>query len=337
MSWSDRIGSRLKLRDLHILLAVVEWGSMAKAAKHLAVSQPVVSRAIADLERELGVRILDRSPHGIESTVYGRILINRGLAVFDELHNSVKDIRFLRDPTAGELRIGSNQTVAGGFLAAVVDRLSTERPRLTFRIKLGDADALYYRDLRERHVDLLIGRIIDLREQEASAEVLFDERLYVVAGVNSPWARQRKLTLKSLVSEPWTMPASDSYAGSLIADAFHADNLAMPKITVAGAGIQMQSALLTTGRFLSVLPGSFLKFNGKQLGLKALPIALRIAPRPVGVITLKSRTLSPLATVFIDCARKLAQDLRSTRGANLRAIAPTLGMRQSRREPMSAA
>jgi DNA-binding transcriptional LysR family regulator len=311
MDWTDRIGRRLKLRDLHILLAVVEWGSMAKAAKHLSVSQPVISRAIADLERELGVRLLERSPHGIESTVYGQILLNRGLAAFDELQGSVKDIRFLQDPTAGELRIGSNQAIAGGFLAAVVDKLSARRPRLRFQIKLGDAATLYHHDLRERHVDLLFGRVIELKDNDANAEILFNDRLYVVAGTNSPWARRRNLTLKSLVNEPWTIPVFDSYAGSLIADAFRASNVPMPQNAVAGAGIQMQSALLGTGRFLSVLPGSFLKFSGKQLGLKALPITLRIAPRPVGAITLKNRTLSPLVAVFIEQARKLAKDLES--------------------------
>jgi DNA-binding transcriptional LysR family regulator len=309
MDWIDRIGSRLKLRDLHILLTVVEWGSMAKAAKHLSVSQPVVSRAIADLERELGVRLLDRSPQGVESTVYGQILLNRGLAVFDELQGSVKDIRFLRDPTAGELRIGSNQAVAGGFLAAVVDKLSAQLPRLRFQIKLGDAATLYHHDLRERRVDLLFGRVIEVEDSDANAEILFNDRLYVAAGVSSPWVRRRNLTLKHLVNEPWTMPISDSYAGALIAEAFRANGVPIPQNVVAGAGIQMQSALLRTGRFLSVLPGSFLRFNGKQLGLKALPVTLRIAPRPIGAITLKHRTLSPLVSVFIEHARKLANSL----------------------------
>ena len=55
MQWAERIGRRLKLRDLHVLLAAVEAGSMAKAARRLAVSQPVVSQAIADLEHTLGV------------------------------------------------------------------------------------------------------------------------------------------------------------------------------------------------------------------------------------------------------------------------------------------
>ena len=64
MPWSDRIGRRFKLRDLHILLAVVQSGSMGKAAAQLAMSQPVISKAVSDIEHALGVRLLDRSRRG---------------------------------------------------------------------------------------------------------------------------------------------------------------------------------------------------------------------------------------------------------------------------------
>lgn len=309
MDWADRIGSRLKLRDLHILLAVVEWKSMAKAARHLAVSQPVVSRAIADLEHGLGVRLLDRTPQGVEPTIYGRTVLNRGLAVFDELRGSVKDIKFLSDPMAGELRIGSNHAIGGGLLPAIVDRLSSQRPRIMFRIKLGDEAMLHYHDLRERNVDLLLGRVLEQKEDDMNVEVLFEERLYVVAGANNPWTRRRKVALKELVQEPWTMLPPDTYVGALIVDVFRASGLALPHNTVAGYGTELQSALLGTGRFLSFLPGSFLRFSGKRLGLKALPIELPIPPRPVGVVTLKNRTLSPLAALFIECARSLSMPL----------------------------
>ena len=86
--WEARIGRRLRLRDLHVLLTAVQCGSMAKAARRLAVSQPAISKAIADLEHTLGVRLVDRGPRGIETTVYGSALIRRGLAVFDELRQA---------------------------------------------------------------------------------------------------------------------------------------------------------------------------------------------------------------------------------------------------------
>src|SRR5262245_44056337 len=104
--WESRIGRRITLRDLHILSAVVRWGSMAKAASHLAMSQSAVSEAIAQLEDAIRVRLLDRTSRGIEPTIYADTLLRRSHIAFDELQQAVKDIEFLADPTAGEIRIG---------------------------------------------------------------------------------------------------------------------------------------------------------------------------------------------------------------------------------------
>ena len=106
LTWDSRLGHRLKLRDLHILLTVVHWGSMAKGAAHLGMSQPAVSEAIASLEGTLGVRLLDRSSRGVEPTIYARALLKRGDVIFDELKQGIRDIEFLANPTAGEVQIG---------------------------------------------------------------------------------------------------------------------------------------------------------------------------------------------------------------------------------------
>src|SRR5436309_8037062 len=128
MSLDDRTLRRLKLSDLRIFHAVVQRGGMAKAAKDLNVSQPAVSKAIAALERTLGVRLLERHPQGVEPTPYGRALLRGGIAVFDELKQSVKEIEFLADPTVGELRIGCTEPLAAGFMAAVIDSVSQQYP-----------------------------------------------------------------------------------------------------------------------------------------------------------------------------------------------------------------
>ena len=119
MQWSDRIGRRLKPRDLHVFLAVAEHRNMAKAAESLAISRPVVSKTIAELEQTLGVPLLDRGPHGVEPTLYGRSLVQRSVAIFDELRQSVKEIEFLRDPNAGELSVGCTEVMAAGLVSAV--------------------------------------------------------------------------------------------------------------------------------------------------------------------------------------------------------------------------
>ena len=134
MRWNDRIGRRIKLSDLHIFLAVAQSGSMAKAAKVLAVSHPVVSRSISDLEHTLGVDLFERNPRGITLTDYGRAILHRSHTAFDELRQGVQDIEFLSDPTAGVVRIGTTSPLAASFVSAVIDRLSRRYPRVVFEV-----------------------------------------------------------------------------------------------------------------------------------------------------------------------------------------------------------
>src|SRR6201989_2316476 len=134
MQMSDRIGRRMKLQDLHVLMTVVQAGSMGKAAQRLNTTQPNVSRSIAELEHAFGVRLLDRHRQGVEPTEYGRALLDCGAAVFDDLRQGVKSIEFLADPGAGEVRIGSSTFVAETFICAVVRRLCQRWPRIVFRL-----------------------------------------------------------------------------------------------------------------------------------------------------------------------------------------------------------
>jgi DNA-binding transcriptional LysR family regulator len=132
IKWTDRIGRRVKLRDLHIVLAVADAGSMTRAAEDLAVSYPVVSKTISELELNLGVSLFDRSISGVEPTHYGRALLKSGAAVFDEMRKGLQEIEFIRQPDAGELRIGSSIVVDAGFLPAVIERFAgARRPRFT--------------------------------------------------------------------------------------------------------------------------------------------------------------------------------------------------------------
>src|SRR5215210_4083371 len=143
MQWADRIGTRIKLRDLHVLIAVVQSGSMTKAAKQLSVSLPVVSKAISDLEHTLGVRILHRNAHGIELTPYGGALLDSGVAAFEELRQGVRNIAFLADPRAGDVRIGCPVSMATGFVSVVIERLSRKYPDIVVHLLAAESAATY--------------------------------------------------------------------------------------------------------------------------------------------------------------------------------------------------
>ena len=156
MKWIDRVGRRVKLRDLHIALAVAEAGSMSKAAERLAVSYPVVSKTISELERTLGVRLFDRSISGVQPTPYGRALLNCGVAVFDEMRRGLKQIEFIKQPDAGELRIGSSELMDAGLLSAIIARFSQQYPRATLHVAHSNIVTLQYGDLRNRDVELIL-------------------------------------------------------------------------------------------------------------------------------------------------------------------------------------
>jgi DNA-binding transcriptional LysR family regulator len=309
MEWSERIGRRIKLRDLHVLLAVVQCKSMAKAAQHLAISKPVVSKVIADLEHVLGVRLLERDRHGAEPTVYGAALLKRGTIVFDELREGVKDIEFLTNPEAGEVRIGSNPFLAASFVSAVVDRLSRRYPRIVFHLVVATPEALLT-ELSARNVDLLVTRRMGLiADGELSFDFLFEDPFVVAAGAQSPWVRRRRIELAELANEPWVLPPQASAFGSVVMEAFRVSGLNYPRTTVVTLSPEVRIRLLATGRFLAIFPASALKLPTSRPEIKILPVGLPTAPFPIDVITLKTRTLSPVAQLFIDCAREVAKPL----------------------------
>lgn len=305
MDWDARIGRRLKLRDLHILIAVVQAGSMAKAAKQLAVSQPAVWKAITDMERAVGVQLLDRSPQGVEPTRYGKALLKRAAAVFDELRQGVKEIEFLADPSAGELRIGTSEPIAGVAVARIIERLSRKHPRVVFHVVSGDT-ALLYHELRERNVELIVTRV-RATEDDTNTEILHDDTFVVAAGAKNRWLDRRRINLADLLHDPWILPPLESWSGSLVLEAFRERGLDLPQATVFTFSNSLRNNLAAAGRFLTVLPNYLMKSSARHPSLRALPVELGPTRRQVGIVTLKNRTLSPVVELFIACGREIAE------------------------------
>jgi DNA-binding transcriptional LysR family regulator len=305
--WETRLGRRLKLRDLHILLTVVQWGSMAKGAASLGMSQPAVSEAIAGLEDTLGVRLLDRSPRGVEPTIYARALLKRGDVVFDELKQGIRDIEFLANPTVGEIRIGAPESLMAGFVPAVIDSLSRRYPQVSVSAVAAQPGEQEFHELRERRVDLLLGRLFKTpTAEDVSADVLCGDAFRVVVGADSRWSRRRKLTLAELVDEPWISFPPDSVVESHIEQGFRAGGVGSPKRCITSFSTQLRLHLLQTGRYLSLVHESVLRFNHDHWSLKVLPVDLRLKPMSLAIFTLKHRTASPVVQLFVEQAHVIA-------------------------------
>lgn len=313
MLLSDRMALRMKLHDLRVLMAVVQAGSMSKAAALLNTTQPAVSRSIAELERTIGVRLLERNPQGVAPTAYGHALLNGGVAVFDDLRQAVKNIEFLADPTAGEVRIGCTPILAASFVSAIVDRLSRRHPRMVFRLVTAYLEPLR-RELSERNVDLLIVRRFGpTADEQMDFEFLFDDSYVVAVGAQNQWVRRRRIELGKLVSESWTLPPPESVIGSIAMEAFRASGLDYPRTTVIADSPEVRISLLATGRFVTIFPASVLRFPTMRSEIKILPVELPMANVQNVIVTLKKRALSPVAQLFIDCAREDAKVLAKRR------------------------
>jgi len=308
MNLHDRVSRRLKLRDLRLVMTVAEWGSMAKAAIHLSLTQSAVSRAIAELEHTLGVRLFDRTAQGVEPTMYGRALLRGGLAVFDDLRISVNEIEHLADPTTGELRIGTTEPTGYGIAPVVIDRLSRLYPRLAFEVVQADFETLIERELRGRTIELALSRTASSgRQEELEETILYSDRLCIVAGASSPWASRRKIKLADLVHERWCLPPPGHPVMALVTEAFRRAGLEPPQRSVTVTASPFVSNLVDMGNFLGVHGTVNLRFNPASRSLKILPVELPIPLAPVSIIALKNRTLSPLARLFIEQAREIAR------------------------------
>jgi DNA-binding transcriptional LysR family regulator len=306
IKWTDRLGRRLKLNDLHVFLTVAELGSMGKAAEGLAISQPSVSKAIADIEHAIGVRVLDRTATGVQITPYGRALLRRGLAAFDELRQGIQDISYLKDPTCGEVRVGCPEAIASGMLVQILDQFCNRHPHMTIAVSAADNMTDEISQLRKRKVDLLIGGVVLPLEEDLDAELLYSDQLLVVAGSKSRWANRREIDLEELLDEPWLLPA-DGHFGSRVTEAFKSKGLPVPKFGVKSYSVYQRIHLITSGRFLAVQSGSVLYCAAEHFSLKILPVDLQANPWPVSIVTLKNRTVTPGVQAFIDVVRDIGK------------------------------
>lgn len=243
--------------------------------------------------------------------------VGEGIVVLIE---AIEEVQFLKDPTAGELRVGAIQPMLQGLLPAILGRLSRRYPRIAFRIVAARTAAEHYRDLRERKIDLLIGRMTNLaEEQDLEAEILFEETLHVVAGSRHPLLRRRHIHFSELANGPWVLPlpevGPDAVIWPYVAESFRLHGLPVPQNGIVANSTPLHIAMLSAGPFLTMLPRSLIWFAGKQLGIKQLSIELPVRPPPVAIVTLKGRTISAVAKRFVDCARSVSRPLAGRRPA----------------------
>jgi DNA-binding transcriptional LysR family regulator len=315
IDWESHVGRRLKLRDLHVFMTVVQRGSMAKAAEHLGVSQPAVSEILGGLEHTVGVRLLDRGPRGVQPTAYGREMLERSLAAFDELKQGIRTIEFMADARVGEIRVGCAESVGSAILPPIMQRFSQQYPGMAVEVLQLVTPTLELPELFDRSLDVVLARVVrPLAEEseELNIEVLFHDELVIAAGAHSKWADHRKIDLAELVNEPWILTPSNSWNHKILSEAFRARGLAMPRACLTTFSLHLRANLLAMDRFITSFPSSVLRFNAERFLLKALPVDLPVRPWPIALVTLKNRTLNPVVQIFIDHVRAFTRTIQGS-------------------------
>jgi DNA-binding transcriptional LysR family regulator len=309
---NDRIGRRLKLKDLHTLQTIAEVGSMARAAKLLALSQPAISKAIAEMEHAVGTALLERSSQGVELTESGRILVARGRVIFDEVREGLKDIEAVADPTQGDLRIGAADPLTV-VVAEIITQLFSKYPRITYQVTVSDATTTL-RQLRDRELDVVLTRWNPATTpDDLSYEVLFHSALAVFANKDHPLVKRKNLKLKDLMGEQWTLSPPDSYLGRFVADIFRRNKLELPRSIVTAISIHMRVNLLASGNFISVLPTTILRHRGNSSWLRVLDVNLKEAG-PVAAVTLKKRRPAGALKLFEEASRTVSKTIATSLG-----------------------
>ena len=301
-------------RDLHALFAVVQCGSMAKAAKQLGITQSAVSQLIAELEHALDVRLLDRTTRGVEATIYCDTLLKRGKAAFDELKQGVQEIQFLADPTKGEVRIVCPETVAA-ILPPVIQSLSRKHPDLVIHVSdLAIASMGELPEVRDRSCDLALIRVAGSPNRypfadDLNVEVLFNDETLVVAGANSRWARRRKIDIAELSNAQWILPTMNTLNSVATMEALRALGIEALQARLVTYSVQLRAHLLTTGNCITLFPRSMMRLIADRMALKILPIKLPGRQWPVVMVTLKNRTQNPVVQLFMKHLREEAKSL----------------------------
>jgi DNA-binding transcriptional LysR family regulator len=302
----QRLPRSLKLAELRAFLAVLEQRSFRKAAAVLHVTQPAVTKAIAGLEELLGVRLFDRANHGVEPTEYALSLAPRAAAIFEELRRAAQDLTLVSRGARGTLRVGTLPMPAIPLLPIAMEQLTSAHPQIFATVIEGRETELIDR-LRKRDIEVAILRLalIDPGE-DMHVDMLFEERLYVLASKDHRLAARQQVTWPELLQERWVMPPADSYFYEHVRRSLDKLGLDMPRHVVETSSIHTQFAMVLNAGMLGFGMRSQIEFAPDRELLARLPLELPAPSRAVAAVSLSSHELSPLARQLVENMRCLS-------------------------------
>jgi DNA-binding transcriptional LysR family regulator len=306
----------MKLHQLAALVSASESGSLRQAAEKLHLSQPALSRSIRELESELGVKLLERTPLGVEPTAYGKAVILRGRIIDSELRQAKDDVAHLRAATRGDLRIGATPVAAFSLLPTVLARLKKSRPQLQVSVTDGMGSSLF-QQLRQGDFDFVFGRIDeDIDPHEFNADVLFNDSLVVVARQDHPLARMRPGQKMKWEETEWILPSGDNPARTAFQKAFYARSGKAPSSTIDSNSFVTMLTIISQTDLLGIAPHQIFSVAWLQHAFTVLDLGLKFPVQPTGIMRRARSAPSAIAQHAINELRHTARQVAKPKPEN---------------------
>lgn len=315
--------ANLKPRHLQLLAALDDVRHVGRVAGNLNVTQPAVSKSLAEMEKGLGVKLFERNARGVQPTIYGESLIRHARNVLAELTLARDELRGLMSGAAGRVNVGTLSAAALTLVPQSLALLKKRAPGTTVLVREGSIESLLP-DLWSGQLDLIVGRLPNDQSVHGLGEkILSEEAVTLVCGVHHALTARKQLRWTDLKNYPWVMPPAGTLLREPLERAFESHGIPMPVNRVETLSVQIIRAYLQSTDAIAFLAGDVSK-HFKRLGLIAiLPLELPKVLRPVGMTWNRQRPLSPSATLMMHCLEEAARPAKAARAARLAAtVAP---------------
>ena len=311
MEYRELYNGPIKLRHLVLIATIADQGSIVRAANNLYVTQPVVTRALRELEDILGVPLFDRGPRGVTPTVFGEAFLKDARAAIAHLHLAERHVAEMSDATVGSVTVGTHAAGANILLPQAIARLKADRPRVKVVVKEATWDRLV-EGLVSGDVDLMVGRLSALggpNEQDLEQTELYREPIRIVARDGHPALELEKPTLAELRDFAWILPAAQTALHRELEEAFSRQGAAPPAGQIECSGPLTVRALLLEGDFLAAMPQSL---ADREPGLRILGTELEGVGSSVGITSHSHYSPSPSARLMVEHLKAVARDINGS-------------------------
>ncbi len=303
----------MELRDIEYFAVVAEHGNVGRASEALGLSPPALSKSLRRLEKSLQVKLVKRTPKGVELTSVGTALLAQVSRLRLALDDVAREAADLSQGRAGHLRIGAGPSIVEHLLPAAYTALLKDAPNLTLEISVTDNDVMAPA-LRNGELDLIFNVIPPSPYEGLVQKHLFDDEWVVCASTHHPLAKRKRVTLTDLAQERWVLPLPNNLSREFLMQqwlsrAFQDRGLPPPRVAVATRSVRLRLQTSAFSNLLSFTSRRILRQAGPRFRLAEVPVKELRWRRPVGVIYREGGYLSPAARRLIEILKSTAQEI----------------------------